>query len=499
MAVPFSNTKLRVPRGFQNLLEGLAREVLRNQPDNIYAFAAIYFDNLLKMREQQGIDPADIGARHEDRYYNNKAFQNGNVGDVSDPQQQEAAVKIQSAVRGHQSRESSRPEPEAKPSQEDAAVTIQAAYRGYEARKRVHALKEGEAAATTEGDTQEPAAAAPEQPQEEEVDIDLNDPEVEKAAIKIQSSFKGFKTRRDMSAKKSETSVAGETTEQAEPSQQEAGTPAEETSQAEQAPAEASTTEAPSGDAPAAPAQEEEEVDIDLEDPEVEKAAIKIQAGFKGMMVRKGKKEGAKEGEETPASETPAAAAEGEAQAEEPAAETTQEEAPATEESKKEEEEEVDIDLNDPQVQDAAVKIQAGFKGMKVRKQMKEGKSEAGDEEPPTEGDAPQEGAAEPAPTEDAPQEGEQAPAADGEAPAEAEAGQAEEATTAEGDAPEAEATQQEEAATQGEAAPAEETPPAEQEAPKEEEAAPAEGEAAPAEGEAAPAEQAEAPAEDTA
>ena len=51
MAVPFSNTKLRVPRGFQNLLEGLAREVLRNQPDNIYTFGAVYFDNLLRLRE----------------------------------------------------------------------------------------------------------------------------------------------------------------------------------------------------------------------------------------------------------------------------------------------------------------------------------------------------------------------------------------------------------------------------------------------------------------
>lgn len=30
----------------------------------------------------------------------------------------------------------------------------------------------------------------------------------------------------------------------------------------------------------------DEEVDIDLKDPEVEKAALKIQAGFKGMQAR---------------------------------------------------------------------------------------------------------------------------------------------------------------------------------------------------------------------
>ena len=32
----------------------------------------------------------------------------------------------------------------------------------------------------------------------------------------------------------------------------------------------------------------------------------------------------------------------------------------------------MDIDLNDPEVEKAAVKIQAGFKGMKIRKQNRE-------------------------------------------------------------------------------------------------------------------------------
>ena len=53
MAVPFSNTKLRVPRGFQNILEGLAREVLRSQPSDIYAFGAVYFERMLRERESE--------------------------------------------------------------------------------------------------------------------------------------------------------------------------------------------------------------------------------------------------------------------------------------------------------------------------------------------------------------------------------------------------------------------------------------------------------------
>ncbi|KAK3106819.1 hypothetical protein FSP39_000493 [Pinctada imbricata] len=53
MAVPYSNTKLRVPKGFQNILEGLARECLRSQPDDIFEFGAKYFEQLLQVRERK--------------------------------------------------------------------------------------------------------------------------------------------------------------------------------------------------------------------------------------------------------------------------------------------------------------------------------------------------------------------------------------------------------------------------------------------------------------
>ncbi|XP_036452693.1 sperm surface protein Sp17 [Colossoma macropomum] len=84
MSVPFSNTNLRVPRGFGNILEGLAREVLREQPEDIPTFAAVYFTALLKQREESGLDPAEWGARLEDRFYNNHTFKNtANQGNSS--------------------------------------------------------------------------------------------------------------------------------------------------------------------------------------------------------------------------------------------------------------------------------------------------------------------------------------------------------------------------------------------------------------------------------
>ncbi|XP_070622003.1 sperm surface protein Sp17 [Erythrolamprus reginae] len=139
MAIPFSNTTQRIPPGFANLLEGLAREVLRNQPDDIPTFAAKYFESLLVEREKTGYDPTEWGAKLDDRFYNNRAFNelappgDGVKTDVKEETVEKPKEDDQEVV-----------DIEGTLSEEQAAVKIQSIYRGYKARKEVKGKDEGE-------------------------------------------------------------------------------------------------------------------------------------------------------------------------------------------------------------------------------------------------------------------------------------------------------------------------------------------------------------------
>ncbi|XP_026197740.1 sperm surface protein Sp17 [Anabas testudineus] len=93
MSVPFSNTHLRVPQGFGTLLEGLAREVLRDQPEDIPKYAAQYFETLLKQREDSGVDPVEWAAKLEDRFYNNHAFKTTQPSPQKDTAADETSFK----------------------------------------------------------------------------------------------------------------------------------------------------------------------------------------------------------------------------------------------------------------------------------------------------------------------------------------------------------------------------------------------------------------------
>ncbi|XP_049712164.1 sperm surface protein Sp17 [Elephas maximus indicus] len=143
MSIPFSNTHYRIPQGFGNLLEGLTREILREQPDNIPAFAAAYFENLLEKREKTNFDPAEWGAKVDDRFYNNHAFQEEEPPEKDVPENE----KSQESVNEEETTVTVlEPSKEDKEKMEFAAVKIQAVFRGHLARQAVKKMKLAESA-----------------------------------------------------------------------------------------------------------------------------------------------------------------------------------------------------------------------------------------------------------------------------------------------------------------------------------------------------------------
>lgn len=155
MSIPFSNTHYRVPQGFGNLLEGLTREILREQPNDLPAFAAMYFTTLLEQREKTDFDPAEWGAKSEDRFYNKAFIESpasvsedefgespalGSFEDISDETQSEEQPSDENSEWSEQFRE---PDIENDLIRNKAAVIIQAYIRGFLARRQVQNMRAG--------------------------------------------------------------------------------------------------------------------------------------------------------------------------------------------------------------------------------------------------------------------------------------------------------------------------------------------------------------------
>ena len=220
------------------------------------------------------------------------------------------------------------------PTREEAATKIQAGYRGHKARRDVAKLKR-----------EHPARL---EVHIEEVDIDLEDPEVKKSASMIQSRFRGGRARKSEVAQVKEEKVV---------------------------------------EKPA----EEEEIDIDLMDPNVEKSATKIQATFRGSKARKEVakiKEEVHKGADKDANHSADQDVYQDADRSATVLQAGYRGHMARKKVAKMQEdsvqggtvehnvEEIDIDLNDPNVEKSATKIQATFRGSKARKEVAKVKEE---------------------------------------------------------------------------------------------------------------------------
>ncbi|XP_066420362.1 sperm surface protein Sp17-like [Molothrus aeneus] len=164
MSIAASNASMRVPAGFRNLLEGLTREVLREQPTDVVAFAAQYFQKLLESREASGIDPVAWGAMLEDDCL---------TWPPSTARPEESALRRQAAPLNLP------PAPGELPGKRDPAGAPRPPLAAHPP-SAMDCCNEG---ACTKLD-------------EDILDIPLDDPDANAAAAKIQASFRGHMTRK---------------------------------------------------------------------------------------------------------------------------------------------------------------------------------------------------------------------------------------------------------------------------------------------------------------
>ncbi|XP_055384508.1 neuromodulin-like [Condylostylus longicornis] len=220
---------------------------------------------------------------------------------------------------------------------EEAAVKIQAAFRGHKTRNE---MKEKMNSANNANNNVS------------ENFQDLDPEELEKAATKIQASYRGHRTRAELKEKKQANNNDKLKNNEDEENYQQAAvkiqavfrghkTRATMKNNSESSNTKESGNTATSPSAETEPTKEELEAEFDPNDKELCNAASKIQATFRGHLARKlGTTENGK----------------------------LKEEDVDIQELTKKVAEELDIDLSDPDLNAAATKIQASFRGHKVRK-----------------------------------------------------------------------------------------------------------------------------------
>ena len=234
--------------------------------------------------------------------------------DLKDPEVQAAATKIQASFRGHKARE----DVKKKKDEEAAAIKIQASFRGHQARERVKDIKltqsqemMSESATGVEADVVgDDSTTLPEEAKKLEEDISRG-PEEQEASVHekldeaegagteavpvepevMELAAEGESEVPDRQEAEGETEDVTNEGGAGDGQVQEAAEPGEEKAEDAGETGDGAADVQQPGEAQGGEVEgEAEQVDLDLNDPELHSAAVKIQASFRGHKVREGVK-----------------------------------------------------------------------------------------------------------------------------------------------------------------------------------------------------------------
>merc|ERR1711923_442207 len=186
--------RLTLPDGLEEALEGLAREVLRHQPENILDFAANHFDQLLKKRgtSAKKNEPFENGINHDLQSIEDEDGIELETIEENEPSPRETAVKDNATPFN---------ENENGRTSIDVQMPIS---KNEEDEEADNDLSENDGKTKLTDDNVETVTNGE---NKQIIDIDLNDPDVELAATKIQAGFKGMKSRKETSELKRQTNL----------------------------------------------------------------------------------------------------------------------------------------------------------------------------------------------------------------------------------------------------------------------------------------------------
>ena len=241
-----------------------------------------------------------------------------------------------------------------------SATKIQAGFRGKKARNEVAKMKESNEEIVDNFEN-EPINSQEESKfstVEEEIDIDMNDPDVAKSATKIQAGFRGKKARCEVAKMKENNECADENIESTKKDDSKAiGSDLNNSKQSEISSVETDTIDQNKNDMNNGDKKKKMNRSINWDDPDLDGIATNIQAGYRGMKIR----------EEMKTKEEDDAAKKIQANFKGFKARKRVKKMRAD----KKVSETLGINLEDPEVQAAATKIQAGFRGAKTRNALK--------------------------------------------------------------------------------------------------------------------------------